>query len=110
MKQDTIVLIILLNSEPGKYKNISVINRAKMIDDAFHLMMARQLNISIFWKLTEYLSQETDFVAWYPMIKVFEYMSTIFPFLFMDYSTTKVYLFINIKVMTSKYYLPTNVK
>jgi len=31
-------------------------------------MMARQLNVSIFWELTEYLSQEIDYVAWYPMI------------------------------------------
>jgi len=84
-----------------------------MIDDAFHLMMDRQLNISIFWELTKYLSQETDFVAWYPMIKVFEYMSTIFPFSIGSISigsTTKTYNFIYIKVMTSKYYLPTNVK
>jgi len=81
-----------------------------MIDDTFHFMMARQLDISIFWELTEYLLQETDFVAWYPMIKVFEYMSIIFPFSTIGYSTTKTYHFIDIKVMTSKYYLPTNVK
>jgi len=79
-----------------------------MIDDAFHFMMARQLNISIFWELTKYLSQETDFVAWYPMIKVFEYMSTMFPLPSMGYSESKTYHFIDIKVMTSKYYLPTN--
>jgi len=79
-----------------------------MIDDAFHLMMARQLDMSIFWELTKYLSQETDFVAWYPMIKVFEYMSTIFPFPIIGYSITKPYQFIDIKVMFSKYYLPNN--
>jgi len=80
-----------------------------MIDDAFHLMIAHQLDKSIFWELTKYLSQETDFVAWYPMIKVFEYMSTIIPFPSMGYSVTP-YHFVIIKVMTSKYYLPTNVK
>jgi len=78
-----------------EYKNMSVINRAKIIDDAFHLAMAHELNVSIFWELTKYLSQETNYVAWYPMIKVFEYMSTIFPFS----------SYINIKVMISKYYL-----
>ncbi|XP_024886688.1 uncharacterized protein LOC112464117 [Temnothorax curvispinosus] len=41
---------------------------------------AGKLNPSIFWDLTSYLSQETDFIAWYPMIKVFEHMSTILPF------------------------------
>jgi len=44
------------------------------------LTIAHQLNASVFWELTKYLSQETDYVAWYPMIKVFEYMSTVFPF------------------------------
>jgi len=43
--------------------------------------MAHQLNISIFWELTKYVSQETSYVAWYPIFKIFEYMSTILPFL-----------------------------
>ncbi|KYN19638.1 Aminopeptidase N [Trachymyrmex cornetzi] len=68
-----------LNSTAGKYENISVINRAKIVDDAFHLMMERQLDVSLFCNLTQFLSQETNYVVWYPMIKVFEYMSTIFP-------------------------------
>ncbi|KYN10344.1 Aminopeptidase N [Trachymyrmex cornetzi] len=69
-----------LNSTAGEYEGISVINRAKIIDDAFHLMMEHQLDVSIFWNLTQFLSQETNYVVWYPMIKVFEYMSTIFPY------------------------------
>ncbi|KYM97312.1 Aminopeptidase N [Cyphomyrmex costatus] len=69
-----------LTSTTGEYNNISAINRAKIVDDAFHLMMEHQLNASIFWNLTQYLSQETNYVAWYPMFKIFEYMSTIFPF------------------------------
>ncbi|XP_018351805.1 PREDICTED: glutamyl aminopeptidase-like [Trachymyrmex septentrionalis] len=69
-----------LNSTAGEYKEISVINRAKIIDDAFHLMMERQLNVSVFWNLTQFLSQETNFIVWYPMFKVFEYMSNIFPY------------------------------
>jgi len=51
-------IIYYLNSESRKYRNISVINRAKIIDDAFHLTMA--LNVFLFWELTKYLSQETD--------------------------------------------------
>jgi len=62
-------------------------------------MMERQLNVSIFWELAKYLSQEIDYVAWYPMIKVFEYMSTIFPFL------PHKFKYIDFKVMTNKYYL-----
>jgi len=89
---------IIYYLKSGQYKNISVINRAKIIDDAFHLMMAHQLDVSIFWEVTNYLSQETNYVAWYPMIEVFEYMSIILPFP----------SFINIKVMIIKYYLIKN--
>jgi len=75
-----------------------------MIDDAFHLMMAHQLDVSIFWELIKYLSQETDYIAWYPMIKVFEYMSTIFPS-----SSTYNFRFAYIKVMTNRYYVTKNI-
>ncbi|XP_018367847.1 PREDICTED: uncharacterized protein LOC108764218 [Trachymyrmex cornetzi] len=68
-----------LNDTAGHYEDISVINRAKIIDDAFHLMMNRQLNVSEFWNLTQFLSQETNFLVWYPMIKVFEYTSITIP-------------------------------
>jgi len=100
-------IIRCLNSKSGELKNINVINRAKIIDDAFHLMMERQLDESIFWKLTKYLSQETDYIAWYPMIKVFEYMSTIFPFL--PFNKFNKFKFTDIKVMINKYYLIQNI-
>jgi len=62
-----------------EYKNLSVPNRAKIINDAFKLMIGSYQNASIFWKVTKYLSQEIDYSAWYPMIKVFEYISSVFP-------------------------------
>jgi len=34
----------------------------------------------MFWKLANYLSQETDYSAWYPMIKMFEYVSNMIRF------------------------------
>jgi hypothetical protein len=44
-------------------------------------MTTGHLNPSIFLKVTEYLGlHETDYVAWYPMIKAFEYMSHYFPY------------------------------
>ncbi|KAL6427820.1 hypothetical protein ACFW04_008333 [Cataglyphis niger] len=60
------------------YINIHVLNRAQIIDDAFHLMLAQQIEPSIFWDIVNYLEQETDYVAWYPMFKALEYMSSIF--------------------------------
>jgi len=82
---------------------MSAINRAKIIDDAFHLSMAHQFNVSIFWELTKYLSRETDYVAWYPLIKIFEHMSSVLPFLPYNFK------YIDIEVMTNKCYLTKNI-
>ncbi|XP_050459308.1 aminopeptidase N-like isoform X2 [Cataglyphis hispanica] len=60
------------------YINIHVLNRAQIIDDAFHLMLAQQIEPSLFWDIVTYLEQETDYVAWYPMFKALEYMSRVF--------------------------------
>jgi len=42
--------------------------------------MANQLELKIFLDVTEYLSQETDYIAWYPMIKAMEYLSGFLPY------------------------------
>jgi len=79
----------------GHYENISVINCAKIIDDAFHLMMNRQLDVSVFWNLTQFLSQETNFDVWYPMIKVFEYISITIPLSKEEIKFTDIMVMIN---------------
>ncbi|XP_029178082.1 aminopeptidase N-like [Nylanderia fulva] len=61
------------------FTTIHVLNRAQIIDDAFHLVIAGQLNASIFWNITSYLDKEEDYIAWYPMFKALEYMFSIFP-------------------------------
>jgi len=65
-----------------EYKDINAINSAKIIDDLIHFTIARKFNISVFWELTNYLldSQETNYSTWYPMIKMFEYISNVIPF------------------------------
>ncbi|XP_072751782.1 aminopeptidase N-like isoform X2 [Anoplolepis gracilipes] len=63
-----------------EYTKIHVLNRAKIIDDAFYFLINGQLNSSVFWNLTSYLGHETNYIAWYPMIKAFEHMSSIIPF------------------------------
>ncbi|XP_011250719.2 aminopeptidase N [Camponotus floridanus] len=77
-----------------EYPNIHVLNRAQIIDDAYHFAMVDELNFSIFLELTEYLSRETDYVAWYPMFKILEDMSRIFPF------PDKIFIFKN-KILNS---------
>ncbi|KAL6427813.1 hypothetical protein ACFW04_008327 [Cataglyphis niger] len=60
------------------YLNIHVLNRAQIIDDAFHLVLGYKLRTFRFWDIANYLKQETDYVAWYPMLKALEFMSRIF--------------------------------
>jgi len=67
-----------LNSE--KYYTINVLNRAQIIDDAYHLTITNQLDYQIFLNLTSYLSRDKDYIAWYPMFKIFEYLSVYLPF------------------------------
>ncbi|XP_029160260.1 aminopeptidase N-like isoform X2 [Nylanderia fulva] len=61
------------------FTTIHVLNRAQIIDDAFHLMIAGQHKVSIFWNIISYLYREEDYIAWYPMFKALEYMFSIFP-------------------------------
>ncbi|XP_029162772.1 aminopeptidase N-like [Nylanderia fulva] len=56
------------------YMKIHVLNRAQVIDDAFHLMITGQLQLHIFRDLIRYLHREEDYIAWYPMFKAMEYM------------------------------------
>ncbi|XP_029173424.1 thyrotropin-releasing hormone-degrading ectoenzyme-like isoform X2 [Nylanderia fulva] len=65
----------------GDYTKIHVLNRAQIIDDAFHLMIAGQLQSRIFWDIIKYLHREEDYIAWYPMFKALEYMYNTFPIL-----------------------------
>ncbi|KAL6262977.1 hypothetical protein P5V15_005766 [Pogonomyrmex californicus] len=66
-----------LNSK--NYTKIHVLNRAQIIDDAFHFVTSGKLEPLIFWELAKYLHQETDYIAWYPMFKAIERMSYIIP-------------------------------
>nr|XP_012235164.1 PREDICTED: thyrotropin-releasing hormone-degrading ectoenzyme-like [Linepithema humile] len=59
------------------YNTIPVLNRAQIIDDAFYFLTQKQLNINLFWDITSFLLKDTDYVAWYPMIKAVEYMTCV---------------------------------
>ncbi|KAG5317767.1 AMPN Aminopeptidase, partial [Pseudoatta argentina] len=66
---------------------IHVLNRAQIIDDAFYFFIKKETDLNVFLALTKYLQQETDFIAWYPMFKGLEYMSTFF-----HYQSSSMYL------------------
>jgi len=100
-----------LNSK--EYKDINIINPAKIIDDLIHFTIARKFNISIFWELTNYLlSHELEYSTWYPMIKMFEYVSKVIPFstTHIVNSTHKAHSKhpISLTIMVKKFYLIKN--
>jgi len=71
-------LMHYLNSD--NYNKIHVLNRAQMIDDAFHFLLQKQFSYHDFWNLTNFIaSRETNFIVWYPMFKAFEFLSCKFP-------------------------------
>ncbi|XP_043288508.1 aminopeptidase N-like [Venturia canescens] len=66
-------LIINYLKDPNTMKNIHVLNRAQLLDDAFHLAEAGELpDHSIFLEMTNYLQHEEDFVPWYAAHRAFE--------------------------------------
>jgi len=71
-------------SEYTNYRNIHLLNRAQIIDDAVYFLMKNELSLSEFLKLVKYLEKETNYVAWYPMIKALEHMSYFFHFSFIE--------------------------
>lgn len=71
-KENWLRLASYLNS--NKYNKIHVVNRAQIIDDAYYFLIMKQLDFDMFKDLTMYLSQETDYIAWYPMFNIFRNM------------------------------------
>ncbi|XP_067216454.1 thyrotropin-releasing hormone-degrading ectoenzyme-like isoform X2 [Linepithema humile] len=45
-----------------KYIDIHVLNRAQIIDDAFHFLIHKQLDYVTFWDISAFLSRETNYV------------------------------------------------
>lgn len=67
-----------LNSD--KYEKIHVLNRAQIIDDTYYFLTRGEYTYDMFSNITNYLSQERDYVAWYPMFQIFRDMSSFLSF------------------------------
>ncbi|XP_024875506.1 aminopeptidase N-like [Temnothorax curvispinosus] len=68
---DTVIMeriIYYLSSQ--EYRNIHVLNRAQIIDDAYAFLLEDQLDSSVFMNLINYLKRERDYVAWRPMFRI----------------------------------------
>ncbi|XP_011062975.1 PREDICTED: aminopeptidase N-like [Acromyrmex echinatior] len=74
---------------------IHILNRAQIIDDAFYFFMKKETDLNVFLALTKYLQQETDFIAWYPMFKGLEYMSTFFHYQSSSYIKSNMLSIVN---------------
>ncbi|XP_011871822.1 PREDICTED: aminopeptidase N-like [Vollenhovia emeryi] len=72
-----------LNSE--NYSKIHVLNRAQIIDDVYALLIVKRVSISLFLKITNYLSRETDYIAWHPMFRI---LSKLLKYFSLPESTT----------------------
>eukprot|EP00095_Tigriopus_kingsejongensis_P012300 maker-scaffold692_size110616-snap-gene-0.19 protein:Tk12300 transcript:maker-scaffold692_size110616-snap-gene-0.19-mRNA-1 annotation:"aminopeptidase n" len=68
------LIIDQLNTDHTK---IHVKNRAQIIDDAFSLAQAGQLDYSIALGTTQYLSQETEYIPWKAALSGFGYINTM---------------------------------
>nr|XP_012232606.1 PREDICTED: aminopeptidase N-like [Linepithema humile] len=63
-----------------KNYTVHVLNQAQIIDDAFHFFIHRRLSLTMFWNIVSFLSENTNYVVWYPMIKAFQYMACAYSF------------------------------
>lgn len=64
--------------ESDNYTKIHVLNRAQLIDDAYHLLMANQVDLDTFFEIADYLEKETEYIPWYTMFYIFNVVSDIF--------------------------------
>ncbi|XP_025268252.1 aminopeptidase N isoform X2 [Camponotus floridanus] len=60
------------------YTKIHVLNRAQIIDDAYHFMMINQHDIIMFLNLIGYLSQETEYTPWHSMFEILSLTEDIY--------------------------------
>ncbi|XP_011635753.1 aminopeptidase N-like [Pogonomyrmex barbatus] len=71
---------ILKYLHSSQFYNIHHLNRAQLIDDAYYFLSKGELDFNFFKKLTFYLTNDNNYISWYPLIKIMEQLSGFFPF------------------------------
>nr|AVD96937.1 putative APN-1 [Nilaparvata lugens] len=56
------------------HSKIGAVNRAQLIDDAYSLARAGEINHTVAFEITSYLRKETDYVPWVAAIRHFKHM------------------------------------
>lgn len=59
------------------YKEIHLLNRAQLIDDAFNLARSGHLSYDVPFGISTYLVQETDYIPWYSYLTAFDFLNKI---------------------------------
>nr|XP_012228379.1 PREDICTED: aminopeptidase N-like [Linepithema humile] len=59
--------------------NIHVLNRAQIIDDICNIFSKGQTDWALFSLVTSYLSRETNYIPWVPMLRCLDMLSIFFP-------------------------------
>ncbi|XP_031787739.1 uncharacterized protein LOC107982070 [Nasonia vitripennis] len=67
--------LIIKTLTSGKHEKIHLLNRAQLINDALAFVKQNTLNLSTLLHMTAYLTNETDYVAWYPGYKAFMWLN-----------------------------------
>lgn len=65
------VLFISIN-----HRDMHVLNRAQLINDAYYYMMRGHIASSTFWEIIKYLNKEINYIAWYSMVNILSYVGT----------------------------------
>ncbi|XP_028292454.1 aminopeptidase N-like [Gouania willdenowi] len=60
------------------HQELSVINRAQIIDDAFNLARAKMISTTLALKTTKYLFKERDYIPWESFLRNLDYYTLMF--------------------------------
>uniref|UniRef100_A0A8C5D581 Aminopeptidase n=1 Tax=Gouania willdenowi TaxID=441366 RepID=A0A8C5D581_GOUWI len=60
------------------FQELSVINRAQIIDDAFNLARAKMISTTLALKTTKYLFKERDYIPWESFLRNLDYYTLMF--------------------------------
>ncbi|XP_014486500.1 PREDICTED: aminopeptidase N-like [Dinoponera quadriceps] len=62
------------------HTKIHVLNRAQIVDDAYHFLMESKFSYIVFYGLINYLQDETNFIVWHSVMNILHYVSPFFNF------------------------------
>lgn len=70
-------LLIKIMKDPYRFRDIHLINRAQLIDDAMNLALTGRLDYKIALDVTSYLAHERSYVPWKSGLTALAYIDTM---------------------------------